>query len=87
MSCLYNSLSDKLEENEIVFAITVAQVQMIAESFGRKPLNYIEMDSVQNGIEWGLDFWGDIVRTAINNLPSKGNEEDFELEEDGNEQV
>lgn len=82
MSCLYNSLSDKLEGNEIVFAITVEQVQMIAESLGREPLNYIEMDSVQNGIEWGLDFWGDIVKTAINNLPSKSNEEDFEFEDD-----
>ncbi|MBI1937793.1 MAG: hypothetical protein HYS25_06680 [Ignavibacteriales bacterium] len=76
---MYKSLSDNLEENEIVFAITVEHVQMIAERMGREPLNYDEMDSVQNGVEWGLDFWSDIVRTAIKNLPSK--HEDDELEE------
>ncbi|GBD88422.1 hypothetical protein BMS3Abin03_02358 [bacterium BMS3Abin03] len=36
---------------------------------GRKPLNFDEMDSVRKGIEWGLDFWEDIVITAIKNLP------------------
>lgn len=85
MSCVYNSLSDKLEGNEIVFAITVEHVQMIAESLGREPLNYDEMDSVQNGIEWGLDFWGDIVRTAIKNLPLRPNEKELESHETDDE--
>jgi len=68
---VYKSLSDKLEEDEVVFAIKVEYVQTIAENMGRKPLNYDEMDSVRKGIEWGLDFWGDIVITAINNLPTE----------------
>lgn len=68
---VYKSLSDNLEEDEVVFAIKVESVQTIAENMGREPLNYSEMDSVRKGIEWGLDFWSDIVMTAINNLPSE----------------
>ena len=82
---VYKNLSDNLKDNEIVFAITVEHVQMIAENMGREPLDWNEMDSVQNGIEWGLDFWGDIVREAINNLPSK-EEDNFDIDEEtGNE--
>ncbi|GEM_PF-706334 len=77
MYSTYKSLSDNLEENEIVFAITVEHVQMIAESMGREPLNYDEMYSVKKGVEWGLDFWGDIVRTAINNLPLRPEEREL----------
>ena len=74
----YKSLSDNLKENEIVFAITVEQVQMIAESMNRELLNYNEVHSVKKGIEWGLDFWGDIVRTAIDNLPLRSEEKELE---------
>jgi len=68
---VYKSLSDNLEEDEVVFAIRVESVQTIAENMGRKPLNYDEMVSVRKGIEWGLDFWEDIVITAIDNLSTE----------------
>jgi hypothetical protein len=29
------------------------------------------MTSVRKGIEWGLDFWEDIVITAIDNLSTE----------------
>lgn len=76
----YKHLSDRLDEDEVVFAIKVDNVQTIAEQMGRKPLNYSQMDSVRKGIEWGLDFWDEIVRVAINNLPLKY--EDLEEDED-----
>jgi len=68
---VYKSLSDNLEEDEVVFAIRVESVQTIAENMGRKPLNCDEMVSVRKGIEWGLDFWEDIVITAIDNLSTE----------------
>ena len=81
----YKHLSDKLDEDEVVFAIIVNYIQTIAEQMGRKPLNYSEMDSVRKGIELGLDFWYDIVKVAINNLPSEDEDlEDIE-EDDDNE--
>ena len=64
-------LTDKLEEDEIIYAITVSDVQIFAEQkLGRK-LNYQEMYSVQKGVEWGMDSWDDIIKVAIDNLPSK----------------
>ena len=62
-------LTDKLEKDEIVFAITVADVQFFAEQeLGRK-LNYEEMYSVQKGVEWGIDVWDEVVKVAIEDLP------------------
>jgi len=68
---VYKTLSDNLKEDEVVFSIKVEAVQTIAENMGRKPLNYSEMTSVRKGIEWGLDFWEDIVITAIDNLSTE----------------
>ena len=78
----YKEFSDKLEEDEVIFAIKVGDVQEFAERIVGRKLDYMEMDSVQNGIEWGLDIWGDVVVTAIKNLPTKNNEDDTDFDEE-----
>lgn len=64
-------LSKKLEADEIIFAMTVADVQGIAEQKLGRLLNFNEMHSVRKGVEWGLDNWDDIIKVAIDNLPSQ----------------
>lgn len=72
-------LTEKLEEDEIVFALTVADVQYFAEQKLGRTLDYDEMHSVKKGVEWGLDYWDDVIKVAIDNLPSR--EEDINVEE------
>lgn len=79
----YECLSDKLESDEVIFAIKVEHVQDIADSMGMKPLNYSEMDSVRKGVEWGLDFWGDIVKDAIKNIISDREDSNNNKENNG----
>lgn len=74
-------LTDKLEEDEIIFAMTVADVQCIAEQRLGRLLNYDEMYSVRKGVEWGMDNWDDILKIAIDELPA----EEVNVEEKNNE--
>jgi hypothetical protein len=64
-------LSEKLEEDEIIYAISVADVQFWAEKVLGRLLDYDEMCSVRKGVEWGMEYWDEVVREAINNLPQK----------------
>ena len=65
------SLTDKLDEDEIIYAITVEDVQRIAKQKMGRLLDYTEIYSVKKGIEWGLDNWDEIIKVAISNLPSR----------------
>lgn len=58
-------LTEKLEKDELVYAISVGDVQQLAkEKTGRK-LDYSEMYTVKKGIEWGFFDWDEIVNVAI----------------------
>ena len=61
-------LTEKLEEDEIIFALTVADVQELARRKLGRTLDFYEMHSVKKGVEWGLDYWDDIIKVAIDNL-------------------
>jgi hypothetical protein len=74
-------LTEQLDEDEIIYAITVADVQFWAEKVLGRVLDYDEMYSVRKGVEWGMDYWDEVVREAINNLPKK-EEEVFDEDED-----
>lgn len=51
---VFKELSDKLDNNEYVYTICVEDVQELAiEILGRK-LNFEEMRSVKDGVEWGM---------------------------------
>jgi len=78
-------LTDKLEEDEIVFAMTVADVQTIAEQRLGRLLNYDEMYSVRKGVEWGMDNWDDIIKIAIDSLPLKEEDKETSHLEDNDE--
>jgi len=67
-------LTEKLDEDEIIFAMTVADVQGVAEQVLGRLLNYDEMYQVRKGVEWGMDNWDDIIKVAIDTL-SLGNDE------------
>ncbi|GAB6283680.1 MAG: hypothetical protein STSR0008_24690 [Ignavibacterium sp.] len=73
-------LTEQLDEDEIIYAITVADVQFWAEKVLGRVLDYDEMYSVRKGVEWGMDYWDVVVREAINNLPKK--EEVIDEDED-----
>ncbi|MDY0083342.1 MAG: hypothetical protein RBR74_09190 [Ignavibacteriaceae bacterium] len=64
-------LTDKLEEDEIIYVISVADVQFLAERVLDRQLDYDEMYSVKKGVEWGMDYWDEVVIEAIKNLPQK----------------
>ena len=64
-------LTEKLEEDEIIFALTVADVQQLAQQKLGRSLDFFEMHSVKKGVEWGLDYWDDVIKVAIDNLPAK----------------
>ncbi len=75
-------LTEQLDEDEIIYSITVADVQFWAEKVIGRVLDYDEMYSVRKGVEWGMDYWDEVVREAINNLPKKEEELFDEEEED-----
>ena len=61
-------LSEKLENDEILYVLTVADAQEIAiNNIGRK-LDYEEMYQVKKGIEWGFFDWDEILSSAIDDL-------------------
>jgi hypothetical protein len=48
-----------------IFTIPVADVQRIAkEKVGRK-LTIEELERVKDGVEFGLEYWEDVVKIAI----------------------
>jgi len=67
-------LTEKLEEDEIIYVISVADVQFLAERVLDRQLDYDEMYSVKKGVEWGMDYWDEVVIAAIKNLPQKKDE-------------
>jgi hypothetical protein len=60
-------ITEKLENDEIVYAINVFTIQRIAKERIGRELDFGEMTSVKKGIEWGLLEWDDVVKTAIDN--------------------
>lgn len=61
-------LSDKLEEDEIIYAITIADIQEIANNILGRDLTFDEMYRVRKGVEWGFFDWDVVVKAAIENL-------------------
>jgi len=68
MEFIYKSLSEKLENNEYVYVISVEDVQQYAEAILGRKLNLEEMYRVKDGVEWGMICWDTIVKTAISEL-------------------
>lgn len=58
-------LSEKLNVDELVYAINVWDIQELAKERIGRELNFQEMHSVRKGIEWGFFDWYDVVNTAI----------------------
>lgn len=61
-------LTEKLEEDELIFAITIADVQLTALNKLGRELNHDEMYLVRKGVEWGFFDWEEIVNFAIDDL-------------------
>jgi hypothetical protein len=61
-------LSPKIESNEILFAITVADTQAIAINKLGRELNFEELQQVRKGIEWGFFDWDLPIRVTIDEL-------------------
>lgn len=68
MSFVYKSLSEKLENDEYIYAISVEDVQTFAQEMLGRKLDFYEMDRVKDGVEWGMIDWDTIVKTAISEL-------------------
>lgn len=68
-------ITEKLNVDELVYAINVWDVQQLAkERIGRK-LDFHEMNYVKNGIEWGFFDWFDVVNIAIDNALDQNKDE------------
>jgi hypothetical protein len=61
-------LTEKLENDEILYVLTVADAQEIAKKNLGRELNYDEMYQVRKGIEWGFFDWEEILSSAIDDL-------------------
>jgi len=59
------SLKDYMEEEEILFVITVADVQHWAEEKLGRRLTYEELQIAKDKLEWGLSEDIDMVYSAI----------------------
>ncbi len=57
--------TDNLRKEDLIFGITVEDVQIIAEEMLRRKLKHNEMRLVQKGIESGLFDWAEVVRVAV----------------------
>ncbi len=61
-------ITEKLESDELVYAINVWDVQELArERIGRE-LTYEEMYATKKRIEWGFFDWFEIVNIAIDDV-------------------
>ena len=60
-------LGEGLNEEKTVFKLTTEDVEMVADRIGipRSKLTDDVLDRVQDGIEWGLECWDDVVQTAL----------------------
>lgn len=69
-------ITEKLENNELVFAISVMDVQELAKERIGRELDFMEMQDVKKAIEWGFCDWFVVVNAAILsvtlNKPNKG---------------
>jgi hypothetical protein len=61
-------LSPKIKNDEILFAITVADVQDIAINKLGRELNFEELHQVRKGIEWGFFDWELPIKVTIDEL-------------------
>lgn len=50
-------LSPKIEDDEILFAITVADAQDLAIEILGRELDFNELHKIRKGIEWGFFDW------------------------------
>ena len=80
-------LTAQFENDEIIFAITVEDVQFFAKQKMGRLLDYSEMYSVKKGVEWGLDYWDYVIKEAISNLPKSEDEGNIKDQEDNNEKL
>lgn len=67
-------LSEKLNVDELVYAINVWDIQELAKERIGRELNFQEMHSVRKGIEWGFFDWDFVVNIAIDNAVEKEKE-------------
>lgn len=63
-------LSEKLYGNEIVYSISVADIQEIANDTFKRDLDLVEIREIQKRIESGFYDWDFIIKNAIMDLES-----------------
>lgn len=64
-------ITEKLNPEELVYAINVWDVQELAkEKIGRE-LDFTEMNMVKKGIEWGFFDWFEVVKVAVEDVVPK----------------
>ncbi len=58
-------ITEKMNVDELVYAINAWDVQELAKERIGRELNFYEMHSVKKGIEWGFFDWDEVVKVAI----------------------
>jgi len=54
-----------VEDNDILFLLTKEDAQIIAGDIIGRTLSSLEMEYVKKGLEYGLEYWADVMRIAI----------------------
>jgi hypothetical protein len=53
---------------EHIFLLSVGDIQFVAKDKIGRDLNEDELEQVKKGVEWGLDCWEEVVKTAIDEI-------------------
>ena len=62
---MHQYITEKLNEDELVYGINVWDVQTLAKERIGRELNFSEMNVVKKGIEWGFFDWYTVVEVAM----------------------
>ncbi len=66
-------ITEKLGSDELVYSISVADVQYLAKERIGRELDFDEMYAVKKAVEWGYIDWDFIVKVAIDDMIKRNN--------------
>lgn len=60
-----------VDVDKCLFMLTFEDAQFAAKDLIGRELTMEELQEVRKGIEWGMDSWPDVMRTAIFNVTTR----------------
>ena len=64
-----------IDLNKCLFVLIYEDAQFTAKDIIGRELTEEELSNIRKGIEWGLECWPDVMRTAVRNVAGVDNED------------